>query len=89
YAKDFGSKVEEHCIYKIHLEAINNNPNLLENRDIGATRKLARQVLNNFKVYKFFNNGISQRPKSTRIRLKAQQIRLAVEEANSDKVTGL
>ncbi|CAG8707867.1 14952_t:CDS:2, partial [Funneliformis caledonium] len=49
YAKDFGSKDKEHRIYKTYLEAINNNPNLLENCNIGATQESARRVLNNFK----------------------------------------
>ncbi|CAI2198029.1 8000_t:CDS:2, partial [Funneliformis geosporum] len=49
YAKDFGSKDEEHRIYKLHLEAINKNPNLLENRDIEKTLGSARRALNNFK----------------------------------------
>ncbi|CAG8779294.1 16688_t:CDS:2 [Dentiscutata erythropus] len=34
YANDFdGNKDKEHRIYKTHLEAIYNDPNLLKNRD--------------------------------------------------------
>ena len=39
YTKDFRSKDEEYHIYKLHLKAINKNPNLLENHDIEATLK--------------------------------------------------
>ncbi|CAG8801331.1 19632_t:CDS:2, partial [Racocetra persica] len=50
YANDFsGNKDNEHRIYKIHLEAIYNDPNLLKNRDSESLQKSAEDALKNFK----------------------------------------
>ncbi|CAG8513839.1 10694_t:CDS:2 [Dentiscutata heterogama] len=50
YANDFdGNKDKEHRIYKTHLEAIYNDPNLLKNRDSESLQKSA-EALKNFKM---------------------------------------
>jgi hypothetical protein len=56
YADDFGSKDNEHRIYKTYLETIYNEPNLLTSRDSESRRKSAEKALKNFKVRIFYLN---------------------------------
>ena len=58
YAGNFGNKDNEHRIYKIYLEMIYNDPNLLTSRDNESQRNSAEEALKNFEVRVFyFNHG--------------------------------
>jgi hypothetical protein len=50
YARDFGSKDTEHRTYRTYLEAILNDPKLLEPLDTEAAFELAKNALKEFKV---------------------------------------
>ncbi|CAJ0890232.1 6230_t:CDS:2, partial [Entrophospora sp. SA101] len=49
YATDFGNKDMEHRAYRTYLEAILNDPKLLEPRDGETARELAEEALKEFK----------------------------------------
>ncbi|CAG8598907.1 11844_t:CDS:10 [Diversispora eburnea] len=49
YARDFGSKDDEHRIYKTYLENICKDPNLIKSRDNETVRKLAEEALEKFR----------------------------------------
>ncbi len=50
YANDFGEKQDEHLLYKICLEQLSRNPQLLETSDNKSVTQLVSQCLDTFEV---------------------------------------
>ncbi len=51
HANDFGNKDNEHCIYKIYLRTIYNDPNLLMSHDSESQQKSAKVSRRGFKKF--------------------------------------